>query len=391
MARNYLHALLLLGCATSTLCAAQVYRCTDAGKIVYSDRPCGQSADSAGIKSAAGASTKSAPQPVPVGGNPARNPAQHGGETYEADQKSELQAKLVQCITDGYNAWIKRQTPRPSAAARDAQLTKIQEECRGRYPVGVRKPVPPPPQANADLDAFREAIKSGKLELVKARLDANVDPNSIFTTRHPIRKELRTPALIFAVNNSTEQVSSLLIERGANIMARDSYGGSALHAAAQWGRIATINLLISRGADIAVRNDSGYTPLHSAIQGLQLEAVKVLLLKGADINAQADRYGTPLTNAITGNSNNERLPIIRHLLSNGANPNISETNGDYPLHLAVQGRGNQPMTEVIQALLGAGAKLDVRNKLDETPLAMAERLERSEAVQLLKSPSPIRK
>jgi ankyrin repeat protein len=317
------------------------------------------------------------------------NPAEHGGETYEAHQKSEAQAKLVQCIADDYNVWNQRQRPRrPSSEEREIQLAKSRAECRKRYPEGISIPLPEPRQASANLDAFRNAIKSRNLETVRALLNANVDPNAVFTAPDITRGELRSPALIFSINNSTEEIARLLVERGAAISAVDNYGNTALHAAAQWGHMRTIDLLLARGADITAKSSSGYTPLYSAIHGMQLEAVKYLVEKGAPVNDRDRWYGTPLVGAIMANSRDERLPIIRYLLDSGADPNIAGANGDYPLHIAITGKGNRPMMEVVRALLKASAKLDVRSKRGETPAALAERLGHSEVVALLKS-SPV--
>ena len=386
----------LLGIGVFANSEAQTYRCVEEGNVTYSDRPCGENAKQVDIRPPTGDAPRIREQTRPDTSpksdpRSAWDPAKHGGETYEAHQKSELQGKLVQCITDEYNAWNQSQKPRPSKEARDAQLAKVKEECRRRFPGGVSEPPREPQQASANLDAFRNAIKSRKLDTVKALLDAKVDPNSVFTAPDPIRKELRTPALIFSVNNSTEEITRLLVERGADIGAVDNYGNTTLHAAAQWGRINTIDLLLSRGADIAARTPSGYAPLHAAIHGMQLEAVKHLVAKGAPINAQTSSYGTPLVDAVMGNSHNDRLPIIRHLLKTGADPNIPSVNGDYALHIAIMGRGDQAMIEVIQALLDASAKLDVVNRRSETPLALAERLRRSEVIGVLKASSSVRR
>jgi ankyrin repeat protein len=382
----------LLGTGAFSSSEAQTYRCVDGGKVVYSDRPCSDNVKPVDIGLPTGAASRigedTQPRTSPI--SDARSdwdPAKHGGETYEAHQKSQLQGKLVQCIVDEYNAWSRTQKARPSSEAREAQMAKVREECRQRFPGGVNVLPPEPRQTSADLDAFRNAIKSGKLEAVKGLLDAKVDPNSVFTAADPIRKELRTPALIFSVNNSTEDVTRLLVERGANIGAFDTYGNTALHAAAERGQIKTIDLLLSRGADLAVRGPSSYTPLHSAIHGMKLEAVKYLVAKGAPIDAQASHYGTPLMDAVIGNRRDDRLPIIRHLLQSGANPNIPGANGDHVLHVAIVGRGNQAMIEVIHALLDAGAKLDVLNSRGETPLALAERLGRGDVIELLKASS----
>jgi len=349
----------------STLSTAQVYRCTVNGGVIYSDRPCD-------AKRAATQVRKADPRT-------SWDPAKHGGETYEAHRKSQAQGDLIECLANEYNAWYRAQKPRrPTREERKARMAEARQDCRRRFPEGIVIPAPPPRQASGELDAFRSAIASRKLAEVKALLDAGVDPNADFTGPSRPRGRSGTPALIFAISSSSEEIAHLLVERGAVVSAVNSRGDTPLHVAAGAGHVETMALLLSRGADIAAGNVVGYTPLHFAIHGMKLEAVKYLVAKGAPINAQAGRYGTPLTNAIRGNSHNDRLPIIRHLLDAGADPNIPDAYGDYPLHIAITGRADRPMIEVIAALMKAGARLQVLNKRGETPLALARRLGRSE-------------
>jgi ankyrin repeat protein len=68
-------------------------------------------------------------------------------------------------------------------------------------------------------------------------------------------------ALIRAIrSNSTGDVTSL-IERGANVNAKDEEGATPLMIAAGMGRVEMVKLLLSKGADVNARDNSGVTAL----------------------------------------------------------------------------------------------------------------------------------
>ena len=294
----------------------------------------------------------------------------------------------MQCTTNRYNAWISAQKPRPPAPDRRAQMDKLLAECQQLYPTLPRKTSTPAPPAGP-LDGFRAAIKARDLQAVRSHLDQKQDPNAVFVFTDSVRGELRSPAIVFAVNNSSNQVVELLVERGARIDARTESGVSALHAAANSGDAALIEYLLSRGADIAARTNTDQTPLHFATFSLRYANLRLLIAKKAPLNAQDKHVGTALLSAVTGNANNDRLPMIWDLLAAGADPNLAGPHGDYPIHRAVTGRNGRPMLEVVSALVGSGARTDVRNGKGETPIALADRLGHGDAVRsAISTPKP---
>jgi hypothetical protein len=56
-----------------------------------------------------------------------------------------------------------------------------------------------------------------------------------------------------------------LLEKGANVNARDDNGGTPLHVATAWGRVDIVKLLIKKDVDVDVKNNSGSTPLHMVV------------------------------------------------------------------------------------------------------------------------------
>jgi ankyrin repeat protein len=99
----------------------------------------------------------------------------------------------------------------------------------------------------------------------------------------------------------------ILLERGANIQAKDKYGNTALIAAACECALATMN--------------STY------------DIVKLLLQKGADVNGRTHEGRTALMNAAFGFGD---ASILKLLLDSGADPTAKDKHGDTALALAVK-------------------------------------------------------
>jgi len=77
----------------------------------------------------------------------------------------------------------------------------------------------------------------------------------------------------------------LLLDKGANVNAKDNFGKTALMSAARIGNVETIKLLLDKGANVNAKDDLGETALMSAAESGDTNAVAILLARGADINA----------------------------------------------------------------------------------------------------------
>jgi hypothetical protein len=77
-------------------------------------------------------------------------------------------------------------------------------------------------------------------------------------------------------------VVQALIQKGANINAKDNDDSTPLHWAAFMGHVDIVNALIQQNAEINLKDNDGVTPLHLAAQNNHGEVVKKLVLAGAD-------------------------------------------------------------------------------------------------------------
>lgn len=98
--------------------------------------------------------------------------------------------------------------------------------------------------------------------------------------------------------------------------ARDSYGGTALHAAMFQDNVNIVQLLIDAGFDVnAVGPRNGYTPLHDAVWANNLPALKLLVANGGDLTIKGLDGNTPLDKARSENKQ-EILTYLESLKAN---------------------------------------------------------------------------
>ena len=216
-------------------------------------------------------------------------------------------------------------------------------------------------------------------------------------------------ALIAAADQGHKTMVELLLERGADVNARNSRqlggdDGTALHVAAQNGFLSVAEILIQHKADLEAVNNEEQTPLHrAAIKGWPA-MVTFLLSKGADANAR-DRNGlTPLGEAVVA----KQAEITAKLLKAGSKPDNEDVNGKTALdYVAKQGdvdlakillaagadpnAGKNSSTlfdavahpQILKLLLVAGAKPNVRVDKGTTPLLSAVESGHAESAALL--------
>jgi hypothetical protein len=135
-------------------------------------------------------------------------------------------------------------------------------------------------RASTDLERRRvDTWKVGVWEYMKAGSEAKLFGNDI---------------RIAARTGNMEAIRKYLA-MDMDINAPDSeFGVTLLTWAALFGQTEIIELLIQKGADVNAKNRNGTTPLHGAVFLGQTEAVELLIQKGADANARTNEGATPL-------------------------------------------------------------------------------------------------
>jgi len=135
--------------------------------------------------------------------------------------------------------------------------------------------------AGAAVDACDEAGRTplmhaahaGNLPLVVALLTAGADVNA--------SAEGGWTAASLAVYNAEARrgfadVVRALVDAGANIEAAIGYGVRPLMLAAGYGETAVVEVLLNAGADVMARNDGGYTALMMVKQKFYVDVINLL-------------------------------------------------------------------------------------------------------------------
>ena len=178
------------------------------------------------------------------------------------------------------------------------------------------------------------------------------------------------PALFTAAEGGRVQDVRQLLLGGANIEERGRNGVySPLHVAVFMGRTEVVQILLEHGADVLAKTSGGDAPLHLAFILPRMAGreaiIRALLLKGADVSAKNSTGRTPLHQAVFQGS----IEALKLLLAHGADISTTECGGNNVLHWAVEKHNVESVQE--------------RNRKIRNPLLPANRREIEKAEKVI--------
>ena len=223
--------------------------------------------------------------------------------------------------------------------------------------------------AALNLPAVTEALVDAGAD-VAVRLNDDGGPLSkqlkqlldALDTASDISRKGDTPLHIAALNDAREAAAEL-IERGADVHAKDEGGWMPLHLAAQKNSREVAVELIERGADVHAKNNKGWMPLHIAAWRNAREAAAELIERGADVHAKTKKGSMPLHLAARRNAREAAAELIER----GADVHAKNKKGWMPLHLAARRNAREAAAELIER----GADVHAKNKKGWMPLHLA--------------------
>lgn len=141
-------------------------------------------------------------------------------------------------------------------------------------------------------EEFSEALRVGDA----TRLEAMVRANEGVIYRGVFGETLLHAATSYHAAENRPSLLRMLLATGASVHAVDGKGLTPLHWAAGYGCAECAQILLEAGADVMARRDDQGTPLHQA----DVRTIDVLLAAGADPGARNKHGCVPLhtTNAL---------------------------------------------------------------------------------------------
>lgn len=184
------------------------------------------------------------------------------------------------------------------------------------------------------------------------------------------REELRmTHKLLQAAKNGETSVVKDLLERGADINARDAAGRTPVLLAAHGSHIETIHFLIEAGADVNLRDDRNDNPLLHAAAAGKLAIVKLLLDAGADTRL-TNRYGGV---SLIPASERGHVEVVKELLTR-SDVNVNHINNlgwTALLEAIILSDGGEDHQKIVALLIEHGADVELADREGVTPLSHA--------------------
>jgi ankyrin repeat protein/spore coat protein CotH len=263
---------------------------------------------------------------------------------------------------------------------------KQQEVEAGRKKIAKMLNVEQPSKPQGVANDVWEAAFIGDLKVIKQAIADGTDVNA----RNP---QFGEPILSTAALMGHTEIMTFLLEKDADINARNRDGNTALHSAAFLGRADAVELLLEHGVDVNARNNQGGSAIDSATLdwGITEGILGILQIEVNEAEVKAGR--AKVVRLLTGKMKNApqshnlwkasaegNLSAVKNALENGSDLDALDPQfGIDPLGwAALHGK-----TEAVKLLLEKGANIKNRHRDGSTALHGAAFLGRVETVKLL--------
>ncbi|PKA18021.1 hypothetical protein CH363_02170 [Leptospira haakeii] len=200
-------------------------------------------------------------------------------------------------------------------------------------------------KTNSSLDSdFFESVRQRKIDDINRFVLKGSDPNTKdYLDNTPLHK---------SAGFGYYEVSSFLLQIGAELNSKNGEGETPLHRAVLHGFYELCVLFLRSGADPNVTRNDGMTPLHLAVQFPDI--TRLLLQRGSDLNLKNDEGWTPVHKAAES-GDPESLKL---LIQAGAKVNEKDNIGWTPMDWAVQ-KNRYENPNIVKILKKAGAECQV--------------------------------
>jgi ankyrin repeat protein len=181
-------------------------------------------------------------------------------------------------------------------------------------------------------------------KIVKAFIEQGADVNTT--------NEYGQTALMLATKDGNESLfHDLLYDYNADISLKSNDNTTLLMFAAMDAchsnannKMSILTTIIDKGADVNAKNDYGCTALHYCTEDSGIGCAALLLANGADVNATDNKGRTPLiTSCYTFISEGDQWidersnsHLVKLFLKFGANPNVKDAGGNTALMYAMK-------------------------------------------------------
>ena len=198
------------------------------------------------------------------------------------------------------------------------------------------------------------AAISGQDEIVKFLLDSRADVNA--------QDHYGWAALLFTCAYSKTSTSKILLGHpDINVTLQNVTGGTALILASHSGEYDIVKALIDRGADVNAKQMIGLTPLMMATDTGNRNIVQLLLDSGACVDDNDNMLGAGPIHAAVSNGDDRILDLI---MQKKANPDLQTNTGLTPLMIACC-KGQLDLSELL-LIHGASPNIQERKLISGT-------------------------